>query len=257
MLAAGIAAKARRARGVGRADRGHDVQVLPVRPALARRAVSRRRPLSAWRCRWRWSRWRCRSTCSSRRRRPRDRPAPAAGRSHGDRAAGRWRSARRVRAASLPVRTAARSRGAGPQRLDIDVAVARGRTAVRRSSQHGDRPIARGGLSDLRLFSAGERRDPVPAGRSAACRHAGLRDGHGRCRSPPTKETSGFEADLGAARWSTPSSIGGIPGAVSQTLHARGQRRPRAVDAARSPKARPSTCPPSSLRHTQIEFRAG
>ena len=70
MLAAGIIAKAKPARVAAVALIAvTDVQVLPLRPAIARRLVSRRARSSAWRFRSRSCRWRCRSTCSRPKRR--------------------------------------------------------------------------------------------------------------------------------------------------------------------------------------------
>ena len=52
------------------------------------------------------------------------------------------------------------------------------------------------------------------------------------CRSPATKKTSGFEADFGAGAARSIASASRASGAVPQAPPARGQRRPRALDAA-------------------------
>ena len=111
-----------------RADRGHDVQGVPVRHGIARRPVPRRRRSSGWRSRCRWSRSRCRSSCCRRprcrrqrrrrqRRRREDRPdsprAPRAGRGRGVGADRRHRPADDV-TAGVSIRAADRIRRFGP-----------------------------------------------------------------------------------------------------------------------------------------------
>jgi len=142
---------------------------------------------------------------------------------------------------------------AGAQRLDVDVALLAGAQPFT-VTQHGDRSIAAGGLRDLRLFSAGNTEIPyllVPPSSDAPVFVTGT-----TLPIAPTKEASGFEADLGAASVVDAIDVGGISGPFLKRFMLEGSGdRERWTQLIAEGTA--FNLPAERLRHTRIEFQPG
>lgn len=96
----------------------------------------------------------------------------------------------------------------GPQRLPVDVTLLAAGQPFR-VTQRGDVAIAEGGLADLRFFDA--QGQPVPHLLVDAARGEPAWEGATVLPVATTKRTSGFEADLGAARNVDVLRVEGIP----------------------------------------------
>jgi hypothetical protein len=112
----------------------------------------------------------------------------------------------------------AQAQGSGPQRLPIDVALLAAGSPFR-VTQRGETMVADGGLSDLRLFDPSGR--PVPYLLVQRRREPGWLVGR-ILPIAPTKTTSGFEADFGAANTIDRVRIAGIPAPFLKRLTLEG-----------------------------------
>ena len=146
---------------------------------------------------------------------------------------------------------------AGQQRLDVDVALLAGAQPFT-VTQSGGRSFAGGGLGDLRLFSAGNVEIPyllVPPSpdapvfaTAATLPIAPTKDA--------TRETSGFEADLGAPIEIDAIELGAIPGPFLKRFMLEGSGdRERWTQLVAEGTA--FNLPADLLRHTRIEFQPG
>jgi hypothetical protein len=142
---------------------------------------------------------------------------------------------------------------AGPQRLDIDVALLAGAQPFT-VTQRGERSVAAGGLIDLRLFSAASVEVPyllVPPSADAPTFTTG--------RILPvaaTEKTSGFEVDLGEQTEVDAVDLGRIGGPFLKRFMLEGSGdRERWTQLIAEGTA--FDLPAEQLRHTRIEFQPG
>jgi hypothetical protein len=112
----------------------------------------------------------------------------------------------------------AQTQGSGPQRLPIDVALLAAGSPFR-VTQRGETMVADGGLNDLRLFEPSGR--PIPYLLVQRRREPGWLVGR-ILPIAPTKTTSGFEADFGAANTIDRVRISGIPAPFLKRLTLEG-----------------------------------
>ncbi len=227
LLAAGIYTRQSiGARSGGRADRGHDLQVLPLRPGLARRAGS------------------CGVV-----RRPGDLAGAGVARAAEVRPQDEDRDVKRApllvaaialsilplvalaqKAARVDLRARRRDGRRWPHRLAIDAGLLTA-GAPFRVLQRGERYFAEGGLTDLRLVTEGGR--PVPY----LLIHAPSPEREWIRGQRPERRPDEEDQRLRGRSWSRESSRHDsgprVAGAVPEAADARGQRRSRALDDAR------------------------